>query len=303
MSNYIAVGYACNQFCKGCPCKRKENINFSMEDLKERVDIIADRDDHEVTLSGGEPTVHTDFLELVQYLMKKGIYTTILTNAEKFAEPRFLEAFWGVVELDKIRIITTIHSSEASIHEEQNGKKGSFQESLDGLQRLFLKGIPITIKHCISKANYLDTKNFIEYMDDFFHPSVSIQLWGLDYSGLSKEDASELFIKFEDMQGAFEEALDCYLERAQKNGRELHIFNIPLCAADPYYWDLFVKPSDREPYGKYFDPRNTVESLEDDAGKESIHCNECYVKDICIGTYKSAFEYFGNDIVKTVYEG
>ena len=302
MGSYIAIGYACNQNCKGCPIKEKEKINFLFGELKTKIDEIANGTDKVVTLSGGEPTVHPAFLDIVSYMMEKDMYVTILTNAERFSDKSFVDEFYERIKIDHIRIITTIHSSEKAVHEEQSGKPDSFAKTINGLNYLFMKGINITIKHCVSKINYTNTEEFVSFVDDTFHPSVDIQLWGLDYSGLDSENAKKLFIPFGEMQQNLELAFDKYFSIFEKNGRRLSVHNIPLCAVDPIYWNLFVKPQDIEPYGKYYDPKNSLLDFRDDAGCYSQECNSCYVNEICMGTYKSAFEYFGDYIVKKIDE-
>lgn len=302
MGSYIAIGYACNQNCKGCPIKEKEKINFSLDELKMKIDEIAESSDKIVTLSGGEPTVHPAFLDIVNYMMEKDLYVTILTNAERFSDKTFVNEFYEKIKIDHIRIITTIHSSEVAVHEEQNGKPDSFTKTINGLNNLFMKGINITIKHCVSKMNYNNTEEFLSFIDDTFHPSVDIQLWGLDYSGLDRESAKKLFIPFREMQEKLEKAFDKYFSIYEKNGRKISVHNIPLCAADPIYWNLFVKPQDVEAYGKYYDPKNTLSDFRDDSGCYSQECKSCYVNEICMGTYKSAFEYFGDYIVNKIDE-
>ena len=302
MSNYIAVGYSCNQNCIGCPIKHKRKISFSYDELKCKIDEIAKTNDLSVTLSGGEPTVHPDFLKIIDYMMKKHISVTILTNAELFYDKDFVNEFYAVSNMNLVHIITTIHSSEPETHEKQNGKIGSFEKSIIGLNNLFLKGFAITVKHCISKVNLSNTKDFLVFVNNTFHPAVDIQLWGLDYSGMEKEEAERLFVPFTSIHEALEEALDVYLEFAEKNGRRLSIHNIPLCSVDPIYWDLFVKPQEVGAYNSYYDPSNTFHDFSDDSGCNSTECDNCYVREICMGSYLSAFQFFGNEIVKSIQE-
>jgi hypothetical protein len=157
------------------------------------------------------------------------------------------------------------------------------------------------VKHCITGKNYQDTKHFITFVDDNFHPSVDIQLWGIDYSGLTKSQAAELYVPFSEMRQDLEDALDTYLEIRSMNYRNISLNNIPLCAIDPYYWELMpqINPAEKV-YSTYVDPTTDKEHVPDDSGKLSVRCSTCDVAEYCQGAYRSLFEYFGDDVVTTI---
>lgn len=303
-SIYMAIWYRCNQACKGCPCTqnvdKKKNMTF--EDVKALTEKTLQNSDEPIaiTVSGGEPTLHPEFMKIMRYFQSKDVYVTILTNAEKFHNIEFCEEFLSNISILRTRIVTTIHSSHPETHEQQNQSKGSFNKSISGLKYLFNKGIGITIKHCITSVNYKDTLDFIKFVDNEFHPSVNIQLFGLDYCGLTKEQAQELYCNYETMQPDIELALDACIDMMGRNGRSTTLYNIPLCWIDPYYWSLFELTSNKHPYEFYFDPTCEIADFSDDSGKYSKECEKCYVNDICPGTYKSLFEYFGDGVVAKI---
>lgn len=301
---YMAIWYRCNQACKGCPCSRNvdKGKNMTFENVKALTEKALQNADEpiSVTLSGGEPTLHPDFMKIMRYFRSKDVYVTILTNAEKFFDTDFCDEFLSNISIFRTRIVTTIHSSHAEIHEEQNQSKGSFIKSVSGLKYLFNKGIGISIKHCITSVNYKDTLGFVKFVDKEFHPSVDIQLFGLDYCGLTKEQADKLYCHYAVMQPEIESALDASIEMMGRNGRRTTVHNIPLCWVDPYYWSLFELTSKKSNYEFYFDPASEKSDFGDDSGRYSKECENCYVNEICPGTYKSLFEYFGDGAVAKV---
>lgn len=303
-SIYMAIWYKCNQACKGCPCTQNvdRGKNMSFDDVKELTEkAIEGRDDPiNITVSGGEPTLHPDFMRIMNYFKSQDVFVTILTNAEKFSDINFCNEFISNIAILRTRIVTTIHSSRPEIHEEQNHSVGSFQKSINGLKYLFKKGIGITIKHCITSVNYKDTYDFINFIDSEFHPSVNLQLFGLDYCGLTKEQAKGLYCDYKTMQPFIECALDFCIDMIGRNGRDTKIYNIPLCWVDPYYWPLFEMNSNKASYSIYFDPTTEISEFSDGSGKYSEKCKKCYVYDICPGTYRSLFEYFGDSAVSEI---
>jgi MoaA/NifB/PqqE/SkfB family radical SAM enzyme len=304
---YFSLWYRCNQRCLACPCinvSNKEKI-LTFRDVVETLDSVLAKNNGEkvsVTLSGGEPTLHPDFIKIVNYLTQNNVYLTILTNAEKFSNRLFADQFVNQISIFNTHVITTIHSNRIKLHESQNLRPGSFKRSTNGLQYLFQKGLHITVKHCITSVNYKEIEEFIRWADKFFHPSVDIQLFGTDYCGLKKEEAEKFFVPFKEMGLYLEKGLDAFLEINARNGRVISINNLPLCSVDPYYWNLFPRRNKNKKtgYDTYVDPTTSKDDFIDDSSTGSIHCTACYVRDICEGTYNSAFMFFGDDIVTSI---
>lgn len=299
---YFAIWYRCNQKCLGCPCGLNSNKDKSLS--VGQVASFLDNDNSEeevcVTLSGGEPTLHPQFFEILDELKRRNISVVILTNSEMFAKKDFADSFLRHISLERTRIITTIHSSDRCVHERQNGVRGSFDRTINGLKYLFLRGLRVTVKHCVTGINYKNTADFIEFIDDEFHPSVDLQLFGMDYCGLSKEEAASLFVPFYEMTPWLEAGLDTYLKLSEFNKRKISIKNIPLCAVDPYYWELMYKDNYEIGYSGYVAPLHSSNYADDNSGTNSHNCEVCCVKGICQGTYKSMVEYFGDDAVRSI---
>lgn len=305
---YLAIWYQCNQKCLGCPVCQNENKDkrLSLDEivlyLNEISDCLQPGVQAEVTLSGGEPTLHPEFFEILEELKIRGFFVALLTNADRFGNRDFCDRFLNHVDISRFTVITTIHGSRQDIHEQQNDSAGSFDRSIRGLQYLSFRGVNVSIKHCITAENYEDTADFIRFIDDSFHPSVSIQLWGLDYAGLTCEQAAKLYAPFSQMRSDIEDGLDAYLELRQRNYRCLTLHNLPLCCIDPYYWELMPDAAhDGSVYFEYFDPTTQKYNVGDNSGKFSSNCVTCSVNQYCCGTYRSLFEYFGDDVVTAIH--
>ncbi|MBQ4570361.1 MAG: radical SAM protein [Bacilli bacterium] len=300
---YFAIIYGCNQKCLGCPCGKNsfKGQKLSLDDIKTKIKPFIDKNERiYVTLSGGEPLLHDEIFDILDYFKENNIYTTILTNAEKLYDIKFAYELSKHIDKNRFQIITTIHSSGAETHESQNLSKGSFNKSINGLLNIHYYGIKIVIKHCITKVNYKDTSNFIKLMDELFDPSVAFELWGIDYCGLTKENALSLYVDYKELKTYLEIALDYYIETQSLYNRKLTLHNIPLCWVDPYYWNLFNLVNQNKNYNYYGDPTFNTNNVIDNAGKYSTRCKKCDVYEICSGAYKTLFEYFGDDVVSEV---
>jgi MoaA/NifB/PqqE/SkfB family radical SAM enzyme len=297
---YIVLGYACNHECSGCPCSnnQREDSFFEYSDIISSIDRFIFDGVNDITISGGEPTVHPKFFDVVDYISKKKIKLNLLTNADRFSDPVFLKKFVACADYTSTTIITTFHSCKPKDHELQNGSEGSFIRTLRGLKNLISNHIQVIIKHCITKRNYEQLPAFIKFIEDEFSPAVDLQIWGFDYSGLSAEQASDFYISFKNMREYFECAIDLFEEfNKHENKRRLTINELPLCLCEPYYWKYF-SPRKNILYDNYSVPTNEYsENVNRNSDTASFRCAECIVKNMCMGTYKSAFEMFGDSIV------
>lgn len=84
----------------------------------------------------------------------------------------------------------------------------------------------------------------------------------------------------------------------------IQLINLPLCAADPCYWNRYFHFKEKVHYSFYRDPeKKEIVRGQDNAGidtRPGSACASCLARDICPGTYFSAFEYFGERIVAPV---
>lgn len=299
---YFAIISKCNQSCTGCPCGKHafDGTLLSLDDIKETLQDEIGNEELAVTLSGGEPLLHPQIFDILDYLNQHKIYVTILTNGEKLSDVIFLRELINHLDKETNLIITTIHDAKDAVHEAQNHSKGSFHKSILGLLALRYYGINIHIKHCITKKNYISTKDFFALMSDLFDPGVTFELWNIDYCGLSLEEAKDLYVSREELQPYLEEALDFYISTQDRYHRELQIKNIPLCFVDPYYWPLFPLGQKLAPYNSYQDSKSKNDYSGENYGKLSKHCKECDVYPLCLGAYKTLFTYFGDDVVSPI---
>ena len=301
---YIAIGYMCNQACSFCPCSNTEKRYPipDLEKLKKAVEAIL-KDSHidSIVVSGGEPTIHPDFIEFIKYLCEKDLKITILTNSERFSDEKFADKFLAAVRTDQVELITTIHSQSEEEHEMVNGSKGSFRRTINGLLKIQSGGIHTTVKHCITKANYRDLRRFYQFIDNVFPQETDIQMCSIDYCGLSEENKYDYMVVFPELYPFFEEMFDVYLKNLDAgNKRHMYCINMPLCSLDPYYWD-FVAPKIKS-YSNYSAPTEQGESdveegRDDFIGTLGEGCRNCKAEPLCAGTYRTAFEYFGDQII------
>ena len=299
---YLAICYICNENCKFCPCAKNEKATRMITDIVELKITIHEMKKQgitDVTISGGEPTMHPAFLELIQYIQKQGMMITILSNAETFSNRDFLDAFLKGIDVSGIKIITTLHSHSEKGHEIANQTKGSFKRTLDGLHNLIKNNVRIIIKHCITKRNYKDLKEFYLFCDNIFPPCVDIQLCSIDYCGIPESELEQEKISFLEIKPYLESLFEHY-ENQKKRTRNIYCINMPLCTCDVVYWRYM--PFRREKmYNSYKDPHsNQIREVDDNVGTDLEICGKCKVRKFCTGTYYTAYKVCGSDLVAPI---
>lgn len=81
----MSLTFRCNISCPYCTTKKstgKFPINYTektLEDYKEFIDKYPYRI-QEISVTGGSPELHSDFVEIVKYILSKGIYVSVFTN-------------------------------------------------------------------------------------------------------------------------------------------------------------------------------------------------------------------------------
>lgn len=303
---YLAISYKCNQKCSFCPCSKEEKRYpySNLEQLKERAEAFVKKQGVDmIVLSGGEPTIHPDFIGILKYIIQElGCNVTILSNGEMYSNNVFVDKIKSIGATDKITAITTLHSQDPKQHEGINGSSGSLKRSCDGLKNMFAIGVDVIIKHCITKANYKELVDFYRFVDETFDEGINLQLCSIDYCGMEKDELEQHMLSFVELRPYLEAMFDYYIERCEQGSlRHMYAINMPFCSCDPYYWNILVGRGDT--YRVYGSPDENGEMDKIDQVERNVDtfgkgCQFCSAREICPGTYKTAFEYYGEKIIE-----
>lgn len=83
------LGKRCNYDCAYCPAEIHDNVSphTDIETLKSTVDKLVSLGDVRISLTGGEPTVHPQITELIDYIKHVGVtWLSITTNGSRKPE-------------------------------------------------------------------------------------------------------------------------------------------------------------------------------------------------------------------------
>ena len=298
-SSYLAVGYDCNHKCLCCPLTTYDRLHKKIEltDIIKRINRIPMSEENHIILSGGEPMLHPDFFEILNYLSKNNFYITILSNSSKCKDPAFTKLLAGYHQLD---VVTAIHSSNTKIHDEMTGISGSLLETLEGIDNLVEEGVSVTIKHIFNKKTLPTIIETFDYLEKHFPPQVGFQFCTMDYSGRAGKNRNVLFASREDISSGLENVIDL-LESRMSRKRKISVIETPYCFADPYYWKYFEGSIGL--LSTYIAPNTDDEEMtfevESECNTNHQQCQICAVKSFCSGVWDSAYK-IDNELLKSI---
>ena len=110
----LIVTRKCNLSCGYCNEYDKISAPVPLDVLKTRIDKLARLKTFAITLTGGEPLLHPDNPEIIQYVQQSGIIPTIITNGYLLTEKK-IKAF-NDAGLQELQIsIDNINPDEISV--------------------------------------------------------------------------------------------------------------------------------------------------------------------------------------------
>lgn len=127
----LCLGPEANADCAPCPA-REEEKTYDSRGLNNQVDALADPEN--IELCGSATTLHKDLLSLISRARARGARRIkFVTSGRWLADwDRLKELIDGGCRLFEVRI----HGSRPETHEPITGQRGSFNQTLQGLQNL-----------------------------------------------------------------------------------------------------------------------------------------------------------------------
>lgn len=142
---WLYTNFHCNLACSYCsvassPQARKRSV--SLERVKALVDEAAMEGFSEIYLTGGEPFLEPDIVEMVLYATE-ALDVVLLTNGMLYQGYR-LEQLKRLAGRERLVLQTSIDAGSAEGHDVNRGR-GSWQKAMDGLRVAKDLGLPVRV--------------------------------------------------------------------------------------------------------------------------------------------------------------
>jgi radical SAM protein with 4Fe4S-binding SPASM domain len=144
------ITYSCNLKCAHCYCAPDRTKNeLGIREIRNIFDEIADAGCLWILITGGEPLVRPDFLEIYDYAKHNGLIITLFTNGTLLTPP-IADHF---AEYRPFSIEITLYGITEETYEKVTGVTGSFKRCMYGIELLRERKLPLKLKTTVTTAN------------------------------------------------------------------------------------------------------------------------------------------------------
>ncbi|KKQ18596.1 MAG: Radical SAM domain protein [Berkelbacteria bacterium GW2011_GWA1_36_9] len=158
---------SCNLNCSHCFYRVSNKFDYSDFLLKEEIFVLIRKmvknKINKLVLTGGEPTLHPDFIEISKYAMLKIAKISICTNG--VISDSELEN--EIIKLNFSTYTVSIDSHIESVHDKFRGRKGAFLKTVAFIKKLNLNDKNVSIHITIHPDNINHIEETINFCKGF----------------------------------------------------------------------------------------------------------------------------------------
>lgn len=191
----ICTGYNCNNNCIYCgiPTEKRSWVK-TKEEIMGKI-LKAKREGvGKIVFTGGEPTVHKDFLGLLDFAKKQGFQEIVVTtNGRAFSDNAFAKKVAGL-GVEKFRF--NIVSHDPKVHDFLMRAEGSFLETVEGAKNLSELGVKLEGNLLVLKQNYNSLCKTIEFFKQLGFSKIYISF--PEFRGNAKKNKKQIEVSLED---------------------------------------------------------------------------------------------------------
>lgn len=290
---YIQVTRRCNQRCRFCS-NPENGRELPLESACRLIDRYRRLGYDGVILTGGEPTVYEPLPLLIAYAAARGIHCRVITNAQRMAQPAYLETLCAA-GLRHVHV--SVHSHRKKVQDFLAGTPGSFDNIVRTLVYLSGKDLSVDINQtiCAQNADHIDES--VHWLCERF-PKIRHFSWTyLDPLTDRVAEHPDTIPAYRDTKDSLLSAMRCL----DATGRTFRIEKVPLCFMGEFRYcstetRAIVK---REEHGiDFLDERghHTGTHWYQGYGKAET-CRGCSVESICAGLFDLGGAYDPKELV------
>ncbi len=274
----ICVFDKCNNRCLMCTNPSEGSwpawdgsFDYGIKSLKERVlklkkeQKIKKGEIKSIYLSGGEPTIHPDFIDFFVFLKEQFSTATIklLTNGRRFLYQDFSKKV--LVVNDNIEIIFSICGPNAKIHDGVTRTPGSFIQMVAGLNNVLRYrkvSQRIGLRFVISRVTVDHIHKTLKFITSNFPALDEIAVVFMEIEGHGEKNLKFLKVGYDDVK--IKKELEKSIVLAQKN-KNIFLYHFPLCTVPQLFWPFVSRTL----------PKEETTFLK--------KCKKCKVRNFCLG--------------------
>ncbi|MBU1137296.1 radical SAM protein, partial [Patescibacteria group bacterium] len=261
--------------------------------LKKSMDEAKNGGHDEVVFTGGEPTLHPDFLDLVKYAKKTGFKEIqIQTNGRMFAYEDFC---LKTIAAGATQFSPAVHGPNAKIHDFLTTTKGSFNQTTQGIKNLKKLNQYVLTNTVITSKNAQHLPRIAQLLVDL--GVDQFQFAFIHISGTAKKNKDWIVPKKSEIMKYVKRGLDLGLKAKKRVMTEA----IPYCLMEgyeEYIAERIIPPS--VVYDAGFVVKNYGQYRKNKGKAKGPDCQKCKYFKICEGPWKEYPEIYGWDEFKPI---
>ena len=173
MSMFMEVTNACNLKCIHCYLgdidARRE---LPLEDIKRVVDQYSDIGGEYLAISGGEPFVRKDLMEIVEYASSQPLFISILSNGILITD----ETAKKLSQYNIREVQISLDGAKSETHDAFRGMKGAQKAAIRAIEALRREGIKVNIATVVNRLNVNELAEIIDFCKQWdIVPGLSFQ--------------------------------------------------------------------------------------------------------------------------------
>jgi len=248
------------------------SLSYDLESIKKRIEEQKERINEvdSIYLTGGEPTLHPNFLEIARYLNDNFPRQRIklLTNGRRFSYDDFAKKFLETIK--NIEVDLSIYGPDQKTHDQVTRARGSFEQTLKGLANLLKykkDNQAIGVRTVLTSFSYREIFKTLKLIKDNFSEVDRVIVIFHEIEAQAVRNLELIKINYLDIQPYFG-AIKSFLT----SFKEIRFYHFPLCVIDQEFWPYVWKTL----------PNSEVSFVET--------CRACQLKEFCVGIHKGYLE-------------
>ena len=266
-SNTLLSTERCNSLCLMCSQPPRDvDDRYLVDEMLETI-LLIDRNETQLGISGGEPTLLGDDLLVVLHHARRHLSHTglhVLSNGRRFSDVAFARST-AAIRHPNLTWGIPVYSDSPEIHDYIVQARGAWSETLAGLFNLARVGADIEIRVVIQRANVERLPELAYFIFRNLTFAQHVAFMSLEPIGLAPGNRDALWVDPADSVDALRDATFFLANR----GMNVSLYNYPLCTLPKELWS-FAQQS-------ISDWKNTYLPV----------CGPCGVKQDCCGFFRS----------------
>ena len=279
----ICIWNRCNNNCLMCSNpidfrNKDDSFLYSRTAVVSRIKTWEEKqksNKENINLTGGEPTIHPEFLELVKEIRKILPKNKIVmaTNGRMFSYSWFTKKY---LAMNNLSLEIAIHGATPKLHNMITGVKGSFEQTIKGISNILKyrnSSQELELRIIITKLNYQYLDLIINLIKKEFSKVERVVLVFMEMEGFAEKNFKIVGLTYKELKPYLTVSK---LKKWKEKLPEIRLYHFPLCTLPPELWEY------------------TWRTLRGEEITFLSRCSKCLYKKYCLGIHKDYLTLVGD---------